>query len=74
MSLIDLLPRKPIPFGAKTLYERPERTYGLEQYSRLKRWNLDTKLNQDTMFDGKVSEIQSIVGNKLEPHLEAFSS
>ena len=65
LSIINVLPKKPIPFGSKSLYPKPEKTYKLDFYHK-HRWSLEpNKLDsQNTFYLQKIEEMKQIYERK----------
>ena len=57
LSMVNILPKKPVRFGSKSLYTKPEKTYKLEYQN-----NLRGKISELLVFDYalKESEVQKI--------------
>jgi ribosomal protein S16 len=65
LSMVNILPKKPIPFGSKSVYPKPEKTYNLEFFHK-HRWGLepDKVESNNEFYLQKIQEMKQIYDRK----------
>lgn len=74
LSMLNILPKKPIPFGSKSLYSKPEKTYKLEFFHK-HRWTLepDKVDSVNEFYLQKIQEMKQIYERKNLVDKEALN-
>ena len=54
---MDLVPKKPIPFGSNSVYPKKEITYPLEFFHK-HRWSIHNKYIENTMNYEKIRQLE----------------
>jgi hypothetical protein len=71
LTLIDFLPKKPLPFGSDTKLERKEKTYPMEYFHK-HRW----AFQQKAIFEGHhytgMKSMEAIINNRMQIEAEAL--
>jgi hypothetical protein len=72
LTLIDFLPKKPIPFGTDTKLERKQKTFPMEYFHK-HRWALQDDYTADIHHYEKMKQMENIIKSRLEIENEAIN-
>ena len=74
LSMLEVLPKKPVPFGSKSLYPKPERSYKLDFYHK-HRWAVEPNLIEsgNNFYLQKIEEMKQIYDRKSSLDNEALN-
>jgi hypothetical protein len=65
LAMVNILPKKPIPFGSNSVYPKPQKTYNLEFFHK-HRWVLepDRVDSNNEFYLQKIQEMKQIFDRK----------
>jgi hypothetical protein len=69
---MDLVPKKPVPFGSKSLYEKKEKSYPMGFFHK-HRWGLNNQFLQDTHHYEKIRQMETMLDDQISIHNEALN-
>jgi hypothetical protein len=69
---MDLVPKKPVPFGSNSLYPKKEKTFPLEFFHK-HRWSIHNKYIENTMNYEKIRQMESLLEEQVSLDNEALN-
>ncbi len=72
LTYMDLVPKHPVPFGSKSLYEKKEKSYPMD-YFHAHRWGFNSKHLQDTHHYDKMRQMETLLEDHINIHQEALN-
>ncbi len=69
---MDLVPKKPVPFGSNSLYEKKQKSYPLDFFHR-HRWGLHYKYLDETHHYEKIKQMESLLEEQISIDNEALN-